>query len=122
MQTFCTYGVYGKEKGELCGTPHIQFYFELPGDVQWSLKTLRRKGIPKRTANMQPRYSQYPKEAAGYCKKGNTPKDQMPQIGWIYFFDNPAYSWDGYEYGTIKAPGTRTDACGHADLTPGVRS
>lgn len=103
----CTYGVYGKEVGE-SGTPHLQVYCELKGRL--SLASIRKKTTPK-IANIQPRFSDLPKEAAGYCKKGNIRDVDKPEAGWIVFFDTAAPDFDGFEFGKddISCPGTRTD-------------
>jgi hypothetical protein len=74
-----------------------------------TLRTIRRKGVPKRVANIQARFSPYPKQAAGYCKKGEfMTKEEQPD-DCSCFFDNPHPEWRGFEWGTICSPGRRTD-------------
>lgn len=104
----CTYGVFGKELAPTTGTPHLQGYCELKRKLE--LTTIRKLTVPH-ISEIKPRFSDIPKETAGYCKKGETKKEDKPKDGWIYFFENPAESWDGFEFGKdgIGCPGTRTD-------------
>lgn len=108
----CTYCVYGREVGELNNTPHLQIYFELKDAMSYSAlnKKLFKAYFKKRKGT--------PKQAAGYCKKGNdyikgvhTPQSYgaPDDEGWDYFYDNPAPTWDGKEYGEISMQGKRTD-------------
>jgi hypothetical protein len=104
----CTYGIFGKEVAPTTGTLHLQGYCELKRKLE--LTTIRKLTVPH-IAEIKPRFSDVPKETAGYCKKGDTKKEDKPKEGWIYFFENPAESWDGFEFGkdSIGCPGTRTD-------------
>lgn len=101
--TYCTYAVFGKEVGE-SGTPHLQGYVELKG--QFTLSSIRKK-MPTKIANIMPRFSDFPKEAAGYCKKGESNKEESES--WEKYFESPGNKYDGFEYGKISNPGTRTD-------------
>ena len=108
IQKYCSYGVYGKEVGE-SGTNHLQIYLELKD--QKSVRQIR-KFTPEAIANIQPRYSPKPKEAAGYCKKGKfTRDDEKPDEGWSGYFETPHSTFDGFEFGKedISSPGMRTD-------------
>jgi len=107
ISEYCSYGVFGYEVGE-SGTPHLQIYCELKGRM--ALSNIRKNTTAK-IANVEPRYSDYPKESAGYCKKGPTRDCDKPDVGWILYFDNPHADFKGYEFGkeNIASPGTRTD-------------
>lgn len=115
-QTKCTYLVYGKEVGKK-GTPHLQIYMEFK-----DAKTM--KSIVK---NLFPMWLGFrggsPKQAAGYCKKGDVTKQDLlesfDQADWAYLFprtvDEPEMffedkPWDlGNEFGEISQQGKRTD-------------
>lgn len=109
FQEHCSYGVYGKETAPTTGTPHLQIYCELVRKLE--LTSIRKLcGVPT-ISEIKARMSDIPKETAGYCKKGSTSKEDKPKEGWLYFFDKPAESFDGFEWGKEKigCPGTRTD-------------
>lgn len=111
-QTHCSYGVFGYEVGEKCGTPHLQIYFELNG--QKSVKQIR-KLIPKNTYLLKPGMAPDPKARAGYCKKGNDPKkpdDNDDPNYYNKYFDEPGPGYEGFEHGkdNISNPvGVRND-------------
>lgn len=94
----CTYLVYGEETGTLCGTPHLQIYFELKDAMSYTAcnKKLFNAWYKKRGGT--------PKQAAGYCKKGD---EQATDYAW--FYDHPAPSWIGQEFGQLSQQGKRTD-------------
>lgn len=113
MQEFftnqCSYGVFGKEVGEECGTPHLQCYFELL--KQMSIRQIR-KFTPEKIANIKQGRAPDPKARAGYCKKGNDPKkseDNEDPNYYNKYFVVPGPGYEGYEHGEISSPGTRND-------------
>lgn len=62
---FTKYGIFGREVGEKCGTPHLQGYIEFTNPRVFS-------GVKKllgSACHIQPRFGT-PKEASDYCKKG----------------------------------------------------
>lgn len=94
------YIVYGKEVAPTTGTPHLQgfIYFR-------DQKTLSavKKILPRCHLSVKSEWSLF-QEAAGYCKKGNTPDDQKPEpLGWAQFCDLAHETWDGHECGTRPA-------------------
>ena len=105
LEDVCTYGVYGKEVGEQ-GTPHLQVYFELPKQMSWT--AINKKLGNKKGGEWMDMASRRgtPKEAAGYCMKGDNEK---PEGGYAVFFDEPSETWDGKQYGEISNQGERTD-------------
>jgi len=64
LMLFCTYAVFGYERGEREGTPHLQGYCEFP-------KRKRLSGVRKvlTRARWSTRISDDPSKAADYCKK-----------------------------------------------------
>ncbi len=100
-----SYMVFGHETGEN-GTPHLQGYAEC-------LKQMRKSGLKKYglyRAHYKARGGT-PMEAAGYCKKGTDPKDDV--MGWTDYFcrttDEPGTWHMPFEIGTISEQGKRTD-------------
>lgn len=115
MKTFfldyCDYGVFGKEVGEECGTPHLQGYCEFK-DRGKSIRQIR-KLTPEKIAKIKARRSPNPKVAAGYCKKGEDPKKKEDEDSDYYekYFEVPGPGYEGFEHGkeNISSPGKRTD-------------
>jgi len=100
----CSYMVWGYEVGEECGTPHIQGYEEWNNAVShraWQKRNPRAHKILE--------VEGAPKDNAGYCKKGDTKKDDKPHGGWGVFYENPPETWVGEEWGSISEQGKRTD-------------
>lgn len=97
----CGYLVYGREKCPETGTPHLQIYMELKDGMSYSAlnKKLFNAWFRKRRGT--------PKQAAGYCKKGD--EEPPDGKGYDYFFDNPSDNWEGLEFGEISMQGKRTD-------------
>jgi len=109
----CTYLVYGKEIGSVEKTPHLQIYMEFQNTI--SMKSIVKKLFPMWLGYRKGT----PRQAAGYCKKG---EDLVPptESGYDYFFprseENPGEPagifgapWDGKEFGEISRQGKRTD-------------
>lgn len=97
------YIVFGTEVGD-SGTPHIQGYAEFLN--QHTVSAMKRM-LGERTHFEMRRGT--PKQAAGYCKKG-----EDVALDYEHFFETrtveqPATWTDPYEYGTISHPGKRTD-------------
>ena len=94
----CSYLVYGKELCPTTGTPHLQIYFELKDAMSYSAlnKKLFRAYFKKRKGS--------PRQAAGYCMKGDEKAEDFAK-----FYDTPAESWDGQQFGQISMQGKRTD-------------
>lgn len=108
---YCSYGVFGKEAGELEETPHLQGYLELKRKLAGS--SIRKLVGTEQFFIVGKRHSEIPKEAAGYCKKGSTKQEDKPELGWIVFFENPHAEFvsTGFEHGKadIGTPGCRND-------------
>lgn len=112
-QERCTYLVYGKEVAKT-GTSHLQIYMEFEN-------TIAMKSICKKLFPMWLGYRRgTPKQAAGYCKKGNAelPKDADPPTQDYWFprtvstpgFRDEEHPWIlGNEFGTISHQGKRSD-------------
>jgi len=130
-ETWAQYLVFGLEHGEN-GTPHIQGYYESKDQHRF----VKMKSFLGPRAHFEKRKG-LPKEAAGYCKKGEcanhiteseqtfppdmtkrcvycldypgTPKKRQ----WDWFFprtmDDPETWLDAFEIGTISTQGKRTD-------------
>lgn len=101
----CTYFVMGLEWGKLEETPHLQMYMEFKEAKPF--KFVHDNCFRCWLAGRQGR----PKEAAGYCKKGNSVPPHGK--GYDYFFprtmENPENWKEPFECGTITAQGKRTD-------------
>ena len=104
-EEYARYLIMGKEKAPTTGTRHLQGYCEFPINVRKSLRAIR-KVLPVKIANVEPRYAELPKEAAGYCKKGKC--EIKPPNGSI-MFSEPHENFDGYEFGEIAKLGERND-------------
>ena len=104
-----TYGVYGLEVGDQ-GTQHLQIYVELKNAM--ARPAIMKKLFP---CHVEQRLGT-PKQAAGYCKKGNSPKVDDYSV----YFDEPHESWHGFELGEISHQGSRSDlAKAAADVIAG---
>jgi hypothetical protein len=110
-QKECTYLVYGKEVGKKTGTPHLQIYMEFKN--QRSMKSIIKKLFPMWLGYRKGT----PRQAAGYCKKGDAVAPEGEKND--YFFprtvDEPdmfddEHPWIlGGEFGEISQQGKRTD-------------
>jgi len=99
-QNECTYLVYGREVGDLCGTPHLQIYMEMK--FQRTFKAVNKKLFPMWLGYRRGK----PKAAAGYCMKGT---DIVANGGYERFYANPSATWVGEQFGKISEQGHRTD-------------
>ncbi len=96
----CSYLCYGKEVGEKTGTPHLQIYMEFENTKSMS-------AICKKLFPMWLGYRKgSAKQAAGYCKKGQSDK---PPGGYESYYDEPHDTWDGKQFGELSQQGKRTD-------------
>lgn len=123
----CTYLVYGEETCPDTGRQHLQVYFELKNAM--SFAAIQKKFCH---CHCEQRLGT-PKQAAGYCKKGEDfilPKQKDLIQSDIWFPRNPGDTdpyvnekdapWIGKEFGTISHQGERTELINlTADLTAG---
>lgn len=75
------YGVFGREVGEKCGTPHLQCYVYFKDNKTF---TAVRTLLPSRAANIEARYdNSTPGSAAQYCKEDGDFEEfgQLPKQG-----------------------------------------
>lgn len=107
-----SYLVYGLEIGEKEQTPHIQGYVEWNTKISWGAFNksvgLKKGGKYARCADREGTA----KEAAGYCKKGETLHSAKPSAedgGWAFFYETPHATWDGKEFGKCSNQGRRGD-------------
>ena len=98
----CKFLIVGEEISE-SGTPHLQGYIEFknPRSFNAIKKVL---GI---RAHIEPQRYGTPKQAAGYCCKGN--KKWPEGTDWAQFYDNHAEDAIVFEKGEISAQGARAD-------------
>ena len=99
----CRYLVIGQEIGDK-GTPHLQGYIEFKNPI--SFMSIKKK-IGKRAHIELIGRKGTPKQAAGYCCKGN---GKYPKgTDWAQFYDNHAPDAIVFEKGEISAQGARAD-------------
>lgn len=102
----CRYTVWGYETCPDTGRPHLQGYTEFKNAVTVSAFN-KKVGLKKGNSlwiNCQVRQGQ-PKEAAGYCKKGEGANRAGKDPGNELYFDTPHETWVGFENGQITRQG-----------------
>lgn len=99
----CKYIVWGEEKGEEKGTPHLQGYIEL---TNGSTKEALIRWMGPRV-HLEPRKAGKSRTAAAYCLKGEQSHDEWDQLG--ENGPNWGKNYVGFERGTISQQGKRID-------------
>lgn len=99
----CKYLVIGQEIGDN-GTPHLQGYIEFKNPI--SFMSIKKKLGNRAHIELIGRKGT-PKQAAGYCCKGN---GKYPKgTDWAQFYDNHAPDAIVFEKGELSAQGARAD-------------
>lgn len=105
-QLECNYIVWGYEIGQKTRRPHLQGYIEFKNAVTGSAFN-KKCGLKKGNnlwINCEAKRGT-PKQAAGYCKKGEGPNRAGMDPGNELYFETAHESWVGFENGTITQQG-----------------